>query len=246
MPGVISAVKRWAADYTGAALLALLLHALLLACLLRLEFTQVSPPKPAAPVVSYLYQPPPVQAVAAQPESNAPEPAPAVLPSALSVKPAPEVAAPVGTDNPATQADAVSEKQPSAAVAPFLAPFSAQPEQSSAAGLAQRALSSAATPSARAIEDAATASYQQFLQAQQQPKITVERRHQELSADPAQQVMAQMNDGRQIIRTRDGCRIADPTKDGFDGLMALKTVPCGDEAKTSELLKQALEKHLKR
>ena len=173
MSGVISAVKRWAADYARAALLALLLHALLLACLLRLEFTQVPPPKPAAPVVSYLYQPPPIQTVAAQPESNAPEPEPAALPSALSAAPEPEVAALAGTDNPATQADAVSEKQPAAVVIPsgaaISAPFSAQPEQSRAAGLAQRALSSAATPSARAIEDAATASYQQFLQAQQQP-----------------------------------------------------------------------------
>ncbi|HEY0921669.1 hypothetical protein [Rheinheimera pacifica] len=245
MSGVISAVKRWAADYAGAALLALLLHALLLAYLLRLEFTQVPPPKPAAPVVSYLYQPPPVQAAAAQAESHPPEPVPAptALSTELSAAAEPEVTTLAGA---ATQADAVSEKQPAAVAAPFTAPFSAQPEQNSAVGLAQRALSSAATPSARAIEDAATASYQQFLQAQQQPKMTVERRHQELSADPAQQVVAQMNDGRQIIRTKDGCRIADPTKDGFDGLMALKTVPCGDEAKTSELLKQALEKHLKR
>lgn len=238
MSGVISAVKRWAADYAGAALLALLLHALLLACLLRLEFTQVPPPKPAAPVVSYLYQPPPIQAVAAQAESNPPEPAPAALPTELPAEPEPEVTALAST---ATQADAVSEKQPAAAVvpsaAPFSAPFSAQPEQSSAAGLAQRALSSAATPSARAIEDAATASYQQFLQAQQQPKITVEKRHQELSADPAQH----------MVRLKEGvCVIGDPAKDGFEQLMAAKKVPCGDEAKTSDLLKQALEKHLKR
>lgn len=234
MSGVISAVKRWAADYAGAALLALLLHALLLACLLRLEFTQVPPPKPAAPVVSYLYQPPPIQAVAAQAESNPPEPAPAALPTELPAEPEPEVTALAST---ATQADAVSEKQPAAAVVPSAAPFSAQPEQSSAAGLAQRALSSAATPSARAIEDAATASYQQFLQAQQQPKITVEKRHQELSADPAQH----------MVRLKEGvCVIGDPAKDGFEQLMAAKKVPCGDEAKTSDLLKQALEKHLKR
>jgi hypothetical protein len=232
LSGVISAVKRWAADYAGAALLALLLHALLLAYLLRLEFTQVPPPKPAAPVVSYLYQPPPVQAVAAQPESNAPEPAPAALPSALSAEPEPEVAALAGTDNPATQADAVSEKQPAAVVAPSVS----QPEQSRAAGLAQRALSRAATPSARAIEDAATASYQQFLQAQQQPKITVERRHQELSADPAQH----------MVRIKDGvCVIGDPALDGFEQLMLAKRVPCGDKDASSAILKQALEKHRK-
>lgn len=247
MSGVTSAIKRWAADYAGAALLALLLHALLLAYLLRLEFTQVPPPKPAAPVLSYLYQPPPVQAVAAQPESNAPEPEPAALPPALSVTPAlsaepePEVAALAGTDNAATQADAVSEKQPAAVVIPsgtaISAPFSAQPEQSRATGLAQRALSRAATPSTRAIEDAATASYQQFLQAQQQPKITVERRHQELSANPAQHK----------VRIKEGvCVIGDPALDGFEQLMLAKRVPCGDKDASSALLKQALEKHLKR
>lgn len=258
MSGVIAAVKRWAADYAGAALLAVLLHALLLAGFLQLEFTQVPPPKATAPVVSYLYQPPPIQTVAAQGESNAPEPEPATLPSELStelsVEPSaaaePEVTALSDRDNAATQAGTVNEKQPAAAVIPseaaFSAPFSAQLEQSRATGLAQRALSRAATPSARAIDDAATASYQQFLQAQQQPKITVERRHQELSADPAQQVVAELGNGIQLIRIKGGCRIADPAKDGFEQLMAAKKVPCGDEAKTSDLLKQALEKHIKR
>jgi len=242
LSGVIAAVKRWAADYAGAALLAVLLHALLLAGFLQLEFTQVPSPKPAAPVVSYLYRPPPIQVVAAPAESHAPEPEPAALPAELSAAPEQEVATLAGTGKPATQADAVSEKQPAAVVAPSVS----QPEQSRAAGLAQRALSRAATPSARAIEDTATASYQQFLQAQQQPKITVEKRHQELSADPAQQVVAELGDGIQLIRIKGGCRIADPALSGFEQLMAAKKVPCGDEAKTSDLLKQALEKHLKR
>lgn len=247
MSGVTSAIKHWAADYAGAALLALLLHALLLACVLRLEFTQMPPPAPAAPVVSYLYQPPPVPVVSAQAENNPPEPAPAALPTELSVELSaeaePEVTALAGTDNPATKADVVNEKQPVTAV---IATSTAEPEQHSSAGVAQRALSTAATPSARVMEDAAAASYQQFLQAQQQPKMTVEKRHQELSADPAQQVVAQLANGKQLIRTKGGCRIADPAKDGFEQLMAAKKVPCGDEAKTSELLKQALEKHLKR
>jgi hypothetical protein len=247
LSGVTSAIKRCAADYAGAALLALLLHALLLACVLRLEFTQMPLPKPAEPVVSYLYQPPPVPAVAAQAENNPPEPAPAVLPTELSTELSaeaePEVAALAGTDTPATKADVANEKQPVTAV---IAPSAAEAEPHSSAGVAQRALSSAATPSANAMEDAAAASYQQFLQAQQQPKITVERRHQELSADPAQQVVAELGNGIQLIRIKGGCRIADPAKDGFEQLMAAKKVPCGDEAKTSELLKQALEKHLKR
>src|SRR5690606_30308931 len=97
-----------------------------------------------------------------------------------------------------------------------------------------------------AVEQAAAASYQQLLQAQQRPKITVEKRHQQLSSDPAGQVIAQLDDGRQLIRSKGGCRIADPSKDGFDALMALKTVPCGDEENSSALLQQALEKHIKR
>ncbi|MCS4308319.1 hypothetical protein M2404_002674 [Rheinheimera pacifica] len=241
MSGVTSAIKRWAADYAGAALLALLLHALLMACLLRLEFTQMPLPKPAEPVVSYLYQPPPVPAVAAQAENTPPEPAPAALPTELSAAAKPEVSALASVANPVTKADVLSEKQPATLVVPSVA----EPEQHNS-GLAQRALSTAATPSARAIEDAAAASYQQFLQAQQQPKMIVEKRHQELNADPAQQIVAQLDDGKQLIRTKGGCRIADPTKDGFDGLMAARMVPCGDEANTSDLLKQALEKHLKR
>ena len=218
------------------------LHALLLAGFLQLEFTQVPSPKPAAPVVSYLYQPPPIQVVAAPAESHAPEPEPAALPAELPAAPEQEVAAPAGTDNAATPADTVSETPPVTAILPS----ATAPELYNSGGLAQRALSTAATPSARVMEDAAAASYQQFLQAQQQPKITVERRHQELSADPAQQVVAELGNGIQLIRIKGGCRIADPAKDGFEQLMAAKKVPCGDEAKTSDLLKQALEKHLKR
>ncbi|MDX1678245.1 hypothetical protein [Arsukibacterium sp.] len=43
------------------------------------------------------------------------------------------------------------------------------------------------------------------------------------------------------------CRIADPTQDGFEALMAANPViPCGDETASSTLLKQALDKHIKR
>lgn len=115
-------------------------------------------------------------------------------------------------------------------------------------GLAQRALNRGATVDPAAIEQAAMANYQQQLQAQQQPKITVEKRHQALSTDPARQVVAQLADGRQLIRTKGGCYIADPSKHGFDALMAAKLMPCGDEddSSTSALLQQALEKHIKR
>ena len=113
-------------------------------------------------------------------------------------------------------------------------------------GLAQRAFNRAATIDPVAIEQAATAGYQQFLQVQQQPKLTVEKRHQSLSQNPAHQVVAQLNDGKQLVRVKGGCRLADPTKQGFDALMAAKMVPCGDEDDSSALLKRALQKHSKR
>src|SRR5690606_38832589 len=120
-------------------------------------------------------------------------------------------------------------------------------ENTTNSSLVQRALNQAATVNPAAIDQAAAASYQQLLQAQQQPKITVEKRHQQLTTDPAGQVFAQLNDGRQLIRVKGGCRMADPGKEGFDALMAANAVvPCGDEEDSSALLKQALEKHIKR
>ncbi|MCC5826766.1 hypothetical protein [Alkalimonas sp.] len=81
-----------------------------------------------------------------------------------------------------------------------------------------------------------------------EPKITVAPRFQEIPRDPARQVVAQLDDGLQIIRTRDGCRLADPSKDGFAALMAARRVACGDEdaADAGQQLQQILQRRSRR
>lgn len=163
-----------------------------------------------------------------------------------AAKPAPANAAPIASvQKPASQPQHLTEPLPEIAgtqASGDAALASATLRQS----LVQRALNQAAAADPSAIERSAQASYQQFLQSQQQPKATVHKRYQQLSRDPAGQVLAQLDDGKQLIRTKDGCRIADPAKDGFEGLMATRPVPCGDEVSRSALLQQALEKYSKR
>lgn len=206
------------------------------------------------PIVSYLYQPPQPVAVEQPPQplaemataveavqpvpTNAASPAAVTEPAAVAAEPPAEQRPPARQQSGAKSlADTAARTEPEGE-----RHAAASPQQS----LAQRALNRAATVNPAAIEQAAAASYQQLLQAQQQPKLTVEKRHQQLTEDPAGQVIVKLDDGRQIVRTKGGCRIADPTKDGFDALMAARPVPCGDEEPSSALLKQALEKHRKR
>lgn len=248
MSGVISALDAFWRAYGRPVLLALLLHAMLLAALINAKFPVRVTPTPSEAVPSYLYQPLPAPTEPAQ----QPEDETTTGPEAMS--PQPVNTAPSATTAPQQAADELAD---TTAVLPHTP---AQPEPPAPAerqdtlqvivvprqSLAQRALNQAGTVDPEAIAQAAAASYQQLLQAQQQPKITVEKRHQQLSFDPARQVFAQLNDGRQLIRVKGGCRIADPGKEGFDALMAAKVVPCGDEEDSSALLKQALEKHIKR
>ena len=190
------------------------------------------------PITSFLYQPPaPRPAVVIPPAPDA-----VATPDPAKVPPA------APADVSAKQQTAVSGRLTSAVkdtgqeLLPA-APVTAKGSES----LVQRALSRAAAPDHPAIEQAANTSYQQFLKKQQQPRLTVDRKHWPISQDPKAQVVAQLDDGSQIIRTKDGCRIADPTLDGFEALMAANPfVPCGDEISTSALLKQALDKHIKR
>jgi hypothetical protein len=220
--------------YGRPVLLALLLHAVLLAALLQTEFTPLAKPvsEPAVfePIVSYLYQPPrPAPAEVQQPAREN-----IVTPEVMQSEPAKVV-------SPAVTAEA-SQRQSAAT------PLPDRPDKLSTEGtehtittprqsLALRAFNRAATADPVAIEQAAQAAYQQFLQTQQQPKITVEKRHQQLSRDPAQHV----------VRIREGvCVTGDPALDGFEALMAAKKVRCGDENSNSELLKQTLQKHIKR
>ena len=243
MAGVIHVLNAFWRAYGRPVLLALLLHVILLAALLQTKFSPITKVPLSQPLLTYLYQPTlPVQA------DNPP------LPIAEHSS-APDANQPAVTYD---HQDAVSDAKKTAATPAVAEPLLQQQVETSAkgsadrvtpparTGLAQRALNRGATIDPAAIEQAATANYQQLLQAQLQPKITVEKRHQALSTDPARQVVAQLGDGRQLIRTKGGCRIADPSKDGFDALLAARPVPCGDAENSSALLQQALEKHIKR
>lgn len=245
MSGVIRVLHAFWRAYGRPALLALLLHGMLLAALLQTKFSPTTKLPLSEPVLSYLYQPtPPVQA------DIAPQPIAENSAVAQAAK------TDLTNDLQAAVSDAIKTAATPAVAEPLLQQQVKTSTKGSAelvtppprTGLAQRALNRGATVDPAAIEQAAMANYQQQLQAQQQPKITVEKRHQALSTDPAQQVVAQLADGRQLIRTKGGCYIADPSKHGFDALMAAKLMPCGDEddRSTSALLKQALEKHIKR
>lgn len=229
---------RWNNLFGRELLLALLLHLLLLVALMHTKLDPAPKRAPVEPIVSYLYQPPAVTL------DIVVEPTPVADPTTaqaadregkdsrvLSAPPAAVTAKTKSSNKAATQV-AVAE---TAITTPVVT-----------TSLAQRALQRAATTSPAQMEQAAARSYQQYLSTQQEVKLTVEKRHQQLSSDPAKQVIAQLDNGLQLIRTKDGCRIGDPSKDGFDALMAAGRAPCGDEISNKELLKQALEKHIKR
>lgn len=241
MSGVIKKVFFVVRADAKPLLLALLLHALLILALLTTKIPQRAQAPVSEPVMSYLYQPPPpVYAdTAAQPVAET-----ALQPEEVNAVPA-HSAVPVA-QTAVSQPDTDAESLPD--IAGTQKPVkSAPPMTSPRQSLVQRALNRASAVEPAQIEQAATTSYQQLMQAQQQPKLTVKKRHQQLDQDPAGQVVATLNNGRQLIRTKGGCRLADPSKEGFEALMAANAVvPCGDEEHSSALLKQALEKHVKR
>jgi hypothetical protein len=239
-------------DYAASLFYALALHSALLAYLFTAKFAAPAPPATVIPVTTFLYQPadiavqpPPADSqhvITEQPPvvSNVAEPEPSGRPA---VEQAVADAEPALAGQAGSTHDAVS-LPPSVAASvaeAVVAPTAASDRPS----LAQRALNMAMANDVSNIDAAAQASYQRFKQAQQQPKITVEKRHQAISNDPAKQLVTKLDDGRHIIRTKQGCLISDPSKHGFDALMATGKVACGDEVTTSELLTQALDKHRK-
>jgi len=252
---IISGVIRVFRFYGRELLLALLLHLLLFVALMQTKLTQPVKRKPVEPIVSYLYQPPiaEVKIIVASKDIAEPEVIAEPRPEPTSAETSPEIstaAKPVVLSMQAqAKPQAVEPEQPPPDVsASAQRDIAAQPAPATIAStsLTQRALQRAAASSPAQMQQAVASSYQQHKNAQQQVKLTVEKRHQQLSSDPAKQVIAQLDHGLQLIRTKDGCRIADPTKDGFEALMAAGRVPCGDEVSNKALLKQALEKHIKR
>lgn len=227
--------------------LSLLLHALLIAAILPSKFT--APVKIAAtnPITTYFYSPPVAISIPiAGAETETIPTIKPIRPDPVQQEPVTEIAVaqPLVSNSSHT---AMTASEPIAEVLPEPA---ADVAASAELSLAQRALNRAAKIDVVEMERAATIGYQQFLQAQQQPRMTVPKRHQQLSSNPKQQVLAQLQDGKHLIKTKGGCRIADPSQDSFTALMAASTiVPCGDgsdEDSTSTLLKQALEKHIKK
>lgn len=240
MPAVIQVITSHVRSYGAALLLALVLHILLLLTLWLTRFSPPAKPVSATAITSFLYQPTPAIKAEDIPPPPADEPIAAQVKPEVNSSDVSEVATePVQKAALPTAAKQAETEQASAQSTAAEHVMQPQP------GLAERTLNRAATPSSAMIQQAADASYQQFLQSQQQPKATVHKRYQQLSRDPAGQVLAQLDDGKQLIRTKDGCRIADPAKDGFEGLMATTAVPCGDEVSSSALLQQALEKYSK-
>lgn len=79
-------------------------------------------------------------------------------------------------------------------------------------------------------EELASAHRAQQIQRHAQPKITVEKRYQEI------------HDGSENIRIGDRCLIGDPSKDGFDALMAAKLVDCGDKMSAGQQLQEILQR----
>jgi hypothetical protein len=230
---IIASLRRFLAAYGISLLLAMLIHAALIG-LLTLKITATPQPAAATPIASYLYQPEVIVI-------------PKVMPADATLQPIDNNQAHPGQARiPAVKQRAAATPAKPGAQALKSVPVSLAEGEAAAENAAETLADRAIRRAVSTTADMAGNSYQQFISDQQQPKITVEKRYQALSADPAKQVVAQLNDGRQILRTKDGCQLSDPTKHGFDAMMAVKKVPCGDEVSTDDLLKQALQKHSRR
>lgn len=242
------------AEYGRAIALAVLLHMLVLLALLQLKPAVTPQLVRAEPVLSYLYQP--VVPVSAETNTVAVGPPVATEQATLGVQPADKRSAKIAPEAtlkmPSQEVPAPAASPPVPAATAVAQATAAEVDVKRQAGsaasvqqgqsLAQRALQQAGSSSA----DLAQAGYQHYLQQQQPQKLGVARQHQELSPDPAKQVVTTLDSGLQIVRVKGGCRLADPTKHGFDALMAAREVACGDEVSSAELLKQALQKHQKK
>lgn len=244
MSAVSRRLKQFLSGYGYAAMYAVLLHAVLFVALISQRFTPVAEPISTKPIMSYLYHPPAL-ILPAEPTDTEARPAEVSAPEAIkktSVKvEKTQVKADISELESNSSANKKHSKEPVA-----VTDLADKPLPGQGASLAQRAFNKAASLEPAVIDQAATVSYQKHLRSQQQPKLTVAKQHQELSVDPAKQVVATLYDGRQMLRTKDGCRIGDPTKHDFDALMAATKVPCGAEVSTDDLLNQALQKHSKR
>lgn len=222
-------------------LLALLGHASIGLLLVQQKWQRpLSPAEPARAIEAYFYQPPLVVSAAEQ-TMPLDEPKPAAPEEPAAALDMLEEVAAITAEQNETPADATA---PIGVV--VQTSFESVPGSQSLdrADLAERrgSLMDRALQQLQSTDDLASNHYAGQQRRFAEPKITVERRFQQLPSDPAKQVVAQFNDGTQIIRTKNGCRLADPSKDGFEGLMAARRVACGDEEDAGQQLNRILQR----
>lgn len=220
--------------WRGPLLLALAGHGLLLLLLSQQSWQR--PPEPVAPVTAidaYFYQAP----AKVEPESVVPNQEPfleeELVADAEELMAEPEAvskeAVLLDTDtDPAAEADAEATADDGKSEEGPAIESAALPS-----GVNQRGrLMDRALRHVQPTEELASAHRAQQLQRHAKPKITVEKRYQET------------HDGSKPIRNSRGCLSGDPSVDGFgfDGLMAAKYVPCGDEISAGQQLQEILQR----
>ncbi|MEN3159004.1 hypothetical protein ABC502_11530 [Alkalimonas sp. NCh-2] len=177
-------------------------------------------------IEAYFYQPPVVAVAEPAISHDEPEPAtPEELAAALQVVEEAAAMPPLPNE---TAADAGV----STAEVPEPSLETAQGNQAVGRAFAQSrgSLMDRALQQLQNTDDLASAHRAQQIQRHAQPSITVEKRYQEIQ------------DGSQPIRNARGCLTSDPSKDGFDALMAAKYVPCGDEISAAQQLQEILQR----
>ncbi|GHG75905.1 hypothetical protein GCM10010919_30570 [Alishewanella longhuensis] len=238
--------QNWHRGYLWPVSLALLIHLVFFALLLRP--LPVSPPAIVEPVSSYLYTPPkPV--VPAEPLLT--EVVAAVLPAEpdetnVATQAAPNTRSPIeeeafstatgSTEQYEVLSDTLTTEQTSVdADARLVSEHAAT--SSTAASLAERALSGIAQQYSAPVAD-----YAGWSQQQKQPRLTVAKEHQQLSSEAEN---AARGVGMQMVKLGDRCLIVDPALSGFEQLMDAKGIPC-KESDDAVLFRQVMSKWLDR
>lgn len=209
-------------------LLAVLVHAVIGLLLVQHSWQRpVTTLESPQAIEAYFYQSPLVVSVV-EPVIAHDEPEPAALEELAAVLEVVEEAAAIPPQQNETAADA----RASIAEVPQPSLESAPGNQALGWAFAESrgSLMDRALQQLQNTDDLASTHRAQQIQRQAQPSITVEKRYQEVQ------------DGSQPIRNSRGCLISDPSKDGFDALMAAKYVPCGGEISAGQQLQEILQR----
>lgn len=246
--------RNWHHGYLQPALLALLIHLLFFALLLKPRPTL--PPPAVEPVFSYLYTPPkaaplpvvapvvPVAPVLTEPllpelpQTKTPaEPQADLLKPDTIAEPMAEIATAPPELPTATDAVTNTDTVIHTGIASSKVHATTQPASSS---IAERTFSSVAQQ-----YSAPAADYASWAKQQSQPRATVAKQHQLAGQDPAKAVLFTYNDGQQLVKLGDRCLIVDPALSGFEQLIKAKGAPC-KESDDAILFRETMNKWLKR